>query len=511
VSDYGTQFESIQKGDYLVLERVFTSADFEKFSTLSHDNSRVHWDSAYAEIAGFNAPIVPAMLYSMILSEAVGMYLPGRNALIGGVRFESITPLYYNEKFSCSFLIVKKDNAKQTILIRMLGRCGTRLIFKGAVTVKVRDDVQTNNRTTESFPSLENNQTGRIVIVGGGSVVGQGVAKDLAMKGRDLIVLFHKDRDKAQQHVNELGEFGVDVKLHKTATVLDHKEDLATLDKKFLDVDSIVFLDCPPVNSKLEEHLEGSYNIPRMLAEGILPHWLDRQKGQVIYVGTGASLVDSTGVEDYSVGKMAGVQFFANFDRKYRSAGVSAHSILLDAVRTPFLDNSSIEVEDPMDPLRAVSVISQRLLEDQDRSGDLTWVRANEIQPRNLFGMVVGTYRSVDDKNTVRMQERPQRFQEPEKSDENEANTGDGDFSNKYKLANRGESDLLLLKTAANVLDIPIHSLTENSGMGVTPEWTSIKHIELVYAIEKAFGLKLSSFDVYSATTLNAIRQLIRE
>ena len=72
-------------------------------------------------------------------------------------------------------------------------------------------------------------------------------------------------------------------------------------------------------------------------------------------------------------------------------------------------------------------------------------------------------------------------------------------------------SDQSLAKIVAEVLGIPADTLGAQSGMGITPEWTSIKQIEVLYAVEKAFNRTFSSFEAYNASTMKALGQLIKE
>ena len=499
---YRLPYEQIQEGDYVVLERKFSRSEFFEFAKLSHDFNELHHDRDYAQISGFNDPIVPAMLYSSVVSEGVGMYLPGRNALIGSVRFQSIEPLYYGEKFSCSLMVVSKDNLKETILLRIVARSGIRLIFKGFVTVKVRkEDVGLKGSLSDNS-RIHNNNCGAMILVGAGSTIGQTVAKQLAIQGFDLILLFHSNKRKAGAFCDELKEFGTKILLHKTADVLKNADNLSKLDESFASAGGIVFLDSPPVEATLAKHLEGSYKVPRQLMEGILPHWLNRQRGRAVFVGTGSSLRESTESLDYSVGKLAGMHYFQKLNLKYRSVGISSHSVLLDAVRTRFWEKSSMDASDPMDPMRAANAIVSVLLDQTQRDEDFSWIGTDFKERRKLFGEVQNENCLVKDSSVSASGENDER--RPDKTEIMRQG------SNQSSQEDNG-SDQSLAKIVAEVLGITADTLGAQSGMGITPEWTSIKQIEVLYAVEKAFNRTFSSFEAYNATTMKALGQLIKE
>jgi acyl carrier protein len=61
----------------------------------------------------------------------------------------------------------------------------------------------------------------------------------------------------------------------------------------------------------------------------------------------------------------------------------------------------------------------------------------------------------------------------------------------------------------AEVLGVPGGELAEHSGPGVHDAWTSLKHIELVVALEERFGVALSSREIRNITSLGGLRELL--
>ncbi|PKQ46722.1 acyl carrier protein [Confluentibacter flavum] len=61
----------------------------------------------------------------------------------------------------------------------------------------------------------------------------------------------------------------------------------------------------------------------------------------------------------------------------------------------------------------------------------------------------------------------------------------------------------------ADTLKIPFERTKENLGMDDVDHWDSLSHMNLIVAIEDAFGIELSGDDIAEMTTFNAIRTTI--
>jgi len=72
----------------------FSAQDVSAFAALSGDTNPLHVDAAYALTAGFPGPVVFGMLTSGLYSRLVGVYLPGKFALLQGIDIDFISPCY---------------------------------------------------------------------------------------------------------------------------------------------------------------------------------------------------------------------------------------------------------------------------------------------------------------------------------------------------------------------------------------------------------------------------------
>ncbi|CAN3983723.1 acyl carrier protein [Kitasatospora purpeofusca] len=61
----------------------------------------------------------------------------------------------------------------------------------------------------------------------------------------------------------------------------------------------------------------------------------------------------------------------------------------------------------------------------------------------------------------------------------------------------------------AEVLGVPETELSEDSGPGAHPAWTSLKHIEVVVVLEEHFGVAFSNREIKGHTSIAALRGLL--
>ena len=62
----------------------------------------------------------------------------------------------------------------------------------------------------------------------------------------------------------------------------------------------------------------------------------------------------------------------------------------------------------------------------------------------------------------------------------------------------------------ANLLQEPIESITEETSPRNTKSWDSLKHLELVMAIEGAYSVQFTMPEVVGLNSLGSIRQVLK-
>lgn len=67
-----------------------------------------------------------------------------------------------------------------------------------------------------------------------------------------------------------------------------------------------------------------------------------------------------------------------------------------------------------------------------------------------------------------------------------------------------------LVRLVAEVLEVGLAEIDDTTGPGRSEAWTSLKHIQLVVALERAFGISLSEAEIRGLTSVAAIRETLR-
>ena len=71
-----------------------TAADLDAFAQLSGDWNPLHTDATYAAQTPFKRPVLHGAFSAGLISRLAGMYLPGRNCLLHGMRLRFIAPIF---------------------------------------------------------------------------------------------------------------------------------------------------------------------------------------------------------------------------------------------------------------------------------------------------------------------------------------------------------------------------------------------------------------------------------
>ena len=69
--------------------------------------------------------------------------------------------------------------------------------------------------------------------------------------------------------------------------------------------------------------------------------------------------------------------------------------------------------------------------------------------------------------------------------------------------------DERLRKTVAEVLSIPIEEVGPETSPGTQPRWDSLRHMNLVFAIEEAFSVQFDDEEIPALTSVAAIEEAL--
>jgi acyl carrier protein len=63
----------------------------------------------------------------------------------------------------------------------------------------------------------------------------------------------------------------------------------------------------------------------------------------------------------------------------------------------------------------------------------------------------------------------------------------------------------------AKIMQVPISSLQDSSGPATLRAWSSLKHIQLVAALEEIYGVKLNAYEMQRLTSLAKVRGILQQ
>jgi acyl dehydratase len=121
-------------------EGTFTNEMAASFARISGDVNPLHLDRNYAVSAGFKTPVLFGMLTSSLYSQLVGVYLPGRYALLQGIDIDFHSPCFAGDRLAVQGEIVFLSDASRRMEIKAsIRRDNLKLVSKAVIRVGLHD------------------------------------------------------------------------------------------------------------------------------------------------------------------------------------------------------------------------------------------------------------------------------------------------------------------------------------------------------------------------------------
>ena len=130
-------FESLKIGDTASLTHRITEQDVSRFSELSGDFNPLHTDDEYAREASFGKRVVHGFFLGSLVSQIVGMRLPGKYALLMRESLEFKKPAFIGETVAVTGIITAKSEATKLIELSMTVTRAGEIIAAGTAHVRV--------------------------------------------------------------------------------------------------------------------------------------------------------------------------------------------------------------------------------------------------------------------------------------------------------------------------------------------------------------------------------------
>jgi 3-hydroxybutyryl-CoA dehydratase len=130
------RWEDLRLGLKHGFDAVFTDEMAMEFARISGDGNPLHVNREYALTAGFASPVLFGMLTSSLYSTLIGVYLPGKYALLQGIDLDFSTPCHAGEALRCEGEIVFMSEAFKRFEVKATIRKQDRkLVSKAMIRV----------------------------------------------------------------------------------------------------------------------------------------------------------------------------------------------------------------------------------------------------------------------------------------------------------------------------------------------------------------------------------------
>lgn len=131
-------FHTLSVGMTASVVRIISQADVEVFRQLSgNDQNPIHTNISYAQNHGFKKELAYGALLGALLSELVGMKLPGRHALCVTQAFEFKKPFFVGDSLKLVGTVTRISPAIQMIELSLNVTRNSETVATGSAHVRV--------------------------------------------------------------------------------------------------------------------------------------------------------------------------------------------------------------------------------------------------------------------------------------------------------------------------------------------------------------------------------------
>ena len=113
-------FDDLYEGLSVSFETEITAEMMEAFKEISGDENPLHMDETFAKAQGYADRVVYGMLSSSLLSQLVGVHLPGRYCLLQGMELKYLKPVYIGDTLTVTGTVDELHPSVQMAVIKAL-------------------------------------------------------------------------------------------------------------------------------------------------------------------------------------------------------------------------------------------------------------------------------------------------------------------------------------------------------------------------------------------------------
>ena len=129
--------EDLAVGQHAEFETVIAYDDIDRFAALSGDKIPLHVDKVFARTRGYADRVAHGAYLVALASRLVGMYLPGRNALLLATQISFVAPALPGARVRVRGEIEQLSDSVRSVVLRLMIHdvADETLLARGRLTV----------------------------------------------------------------------------------------------------------------------------------------------------------------------------------------------------------------------------------------------------------------------------------------------------------------------------------------------------------------------------------------
>ena len=127
----------IKKNLKIKLKKKMTKRFFSNAIKILNDTAPIHTKNKWAQRLGFKKKIFPGLAVVSVFSKMIGMYLPGKNAVIMNINFSFKKPVFENDNLVYICKVDKIFKSLHVVLLKLYVLKNNKKIIEGDSRCKI--------------------------------------------------------------------------------------------------------------------------------------------------------------------------------------------------------------------------------------------------------------------------------------------------------------------------------------------------------------------------------------